>query len=109
MHEGILSLMQMAKTNMALTKLKKPYISILADPTFGGTLASFASQGTIILAEKNAQLGFAGPRVTKMISGKGMDEKYYTAEFYLDRGGVNEVVSRKDMKEVIHKYLLSLE
>ncbi len=108
MHEGILSLMQMAKTNMALTKLKKPYISILADPTFGGTLASFATQGTIILAEKNAQLGFAGPRVTKMISGKGMDEKYYTAEFYLERGGVNEVVSRKDMKETIHKYILSL-
>jgi acetyl-CoA carboxylase carboxyl transferase subunit beta len=108
MHEGILSLMQMAKTNMALTKLKKPYISVLADPTFGGTLASFATQGTIILAEKNAQLGFAGPRVTKLISGKDMDEKYYTAEFYLQRGGVNEVVSRKDMKEAIHKYILSL-
>ncbi len=108
MHEGILSLMQMAKTNMALTKLKQPYISILADPTFGGTLASFATQGTIILAEKNAHLGFAGPRVTKLISGKDMDEKYYTAEFYLQRGGVNEVVSRKDMKEAIHKYILSL-
>ncbi len=108
MHEGILSLMQMAKTNMALTKLKKPYISVLADPTFGGTLASFSTQGTIILAEKNAQLGFAGPRVTKLISGNSIDDKYYTAEFYLERGGVNEVASRREMKETVHKYILSL-
>lgn len=111
MQEGILSLMQMAKTNMALTRITVPYISILADPTMAGSLSSYVSQGDIHLAEPNAEIGFAGTRVvegylrTKIRDKKGHSPEWYHPDFYLERGGVNEIVPRDQMRDRIHDYL----
>lgn len=111
MQEGILSLMQMAKTNMALTRIKVPYISILADPTMAGSLSSYVSQGDIHIAEPNAEIGFAGIRVvegyirTRIRDKKGHPPSWYHPDFYLDRGGINEIIPRDKMRDRVHDYL----
>lgn len=111
MQEGIHSLLQMAKTNMALTRRQVPYISILADPTLAGSLSSYVSRGDIHLAEENAEIGFAGTRVvegylkTRLRDAEGNSPGWYFPEFYLERGGINEIVPRKKMKERVHAYL----
>lgn len=108
MQEGIMSLMQMAKTTAALTKLDKEgllYISVLTDPTYGGVTASFASLGDIILAEPKAMIGFAGPRVIEQTIGEELPEGFQTAEFLLEHGFIDKIVERKDLKETIYKLI----
>ena len=108
MQEGIISLMQMAKTTAALTKLDKAgllYISVLTDPTYGGVTASFASLGDIILAEPGAMIGFAGQRVIKQTIGEELPEGFQTAEFLLEHGFIDKIVERKDMKETLSRLL----
>ena len=109
MQEGIVSLMQMAKTSAAVKKLHKAgnlYITVLTDPTYGGVTASFASLGDIILAEPSAMIGFAGQRVIKQTIGEDLPEGFQAAEFLLEHGFIDKVVNRKDMKETLHKLLL---
>ena len=108
MQEGIMSLMQMAKTTAALTKLDMEgllYISVLTDPTYGGVTASFASLGDIILAEPKAMIGFAGPRVIEQTIGEELPEGFQTAEFLLEHGFIDKIVERKDLKETIYQLL----
>ena len=104
MQEGIVSLMQMAKTSAALAKHNEAgllYISVLTDPTTGGVTASFASLGDIILAEPNALIGFAGPRVIEQTIKQKLPEGFQSAEFLLEHGFIDKIVERKDMKEVL--------
>jgi len=104
MQEGIVSLMQMAKTSSALAKLNKEgilYISVLTDPTTGGVTASFASLGDIILAEPDALIGFAGPRVIEQTIGEKLPEGFQKSEFLLEHGFIDKIVERKDMKSTI--------
>lgn len=104
MQEGIVSLMQMAKTSAAIAKLNEAgnlYISVLTDPTYGGVTASFAMLGDIILAEPQAMIGFAGPRVIKQTIGQELPEGFQTAEFLLQHGFIDKVVERKEMKTCI--------
>lgn len=106
MQEGIISLMQMAKTTAALTKLADAgllYISVLTDPTYGGVTASFASLGDIILAEPGAMIGFAGPRVIEQTIGQSLPEGFQTAEFLLEHGFIDKIVERKDLKDTLSK------
>jgi acetyl-CoA carboxylase carboxyl transferase subunit beta len=108
MHEGIVSLMQMAKTSAAVARFNKtglPYISILADPTFGGVSASFAMLGDIIIAEPKSLIGFAGPRVIEQTIKQQLPENFQTAEFLLKHGMIDMIVSRKDLKQTIVKLL----
>lgn len=108
MQEGIISLMQMAKTTAALTKLDEAgllYISVLTDPTYGGVTASFASLGDIIIAEPNAMIGFAGQRVIQQTIGESLPEGFQTAEFLLEHGFIDKIVERKDLKETIYKLI----
>ena len=108
MQEGIISLMQMAKTSSAIAKLNDSgilFISVLTDPTYGGVTASFASLGDIILAEPKAMIGFAGPRVIKQTIGEGLPEGFQTSEFLLEHGFVDKIVERKDMKETLYKLI----
>jgi acetyl-CoA carboxylase carboxyl transferase subunit beta len=110
MQEGIISLMQMAKTSAAVAKFKKknmPYISILADPTFGGVSASFAMLGDIIIAEPKSLIGFAGSRVIEQTIKQKLPEDFQTAEFLLAHGMIDMIVSRKELKETVTK-LISL-
>jgi acetyl-CoA carboxylase carboxyl transferase subunit beta len=112
MQEGIFSLMQMAKTSSALSKLsemKIPYISILTDPTMGGVSASFSMLGDIILAEPGALIGFAGPRVIEQTIKQKLPEGFQTAEFLLDHGLIDNVVHRKDLKSTIAQLLQMLK
>lgn len=109
MQEGIISLMQMAKTTAALTKLDKAgllYISVLTDPTYGGVTASFASLGDIVLAEPHAMIGFAGKRVIKQTIGEELPKDFQTAEFLLEHGFVDKIVERKDLKDTIYKLIM---
>lgn len=109
MQEGIVSLMQMAKTSSAIKKLDKEgilYISVLTDPTYGGVTASFASLADIILAEPNAMIGFAGPRVIKDTIKQELPEGFQTAEFLLEHGFVDKIVNRRDLKSTLHKILV---
>jgi len=104
MQEGILSLMQMAKTSAAIENHNKAgllYISVLTDPTTGGVTASFASLGDYILAEPDALIGFAGPRVIQQTINDKLPEGFQTSEFLLEHGFVDKVVDRKDMKKVL--------
>ncbi len=104
MQEGIISLMQMAKTTSALTKLDDAgilYISVLTDPTYGGVTASFASLGDIILAEPHSMIGFAGKRVIEQTIGENLPDGFQTAEFLLEHGFIDKIVERKDMKTTI--------
>ena len=108
MQEGIISLMQMAKTTAALTKLNEAgllYISVLTDPTYGGVTASFASLGDIILAEPGAKIGFAGQRVIEQTIGEKLPEEFQTAEFLLEHGFIDKIVKREDMKETIYRLI----
>ena len=104
MQEGIISLMQMAKTSSAIAKLNKAgllYISVLTDPTTGGVTASFASLGDIILSEPKALIGFAGPRVIEQTIKQKLPEGFQRSEFLLEHGFIDKIVERKDMKETI--------
>ncbi len=101
MQEGILSLMQMAKTATALNKLKTPYISVLTNPTTAGVLASYASLGDILIAEPGALIGFTGARVIKQTIKKELPEGFQRAEFMLEHGLADMVVSRKDLRQTI--------
>ena len=108
MQEGIISLMQMAKTTSALTKLDEAgllYISVLTDPTYGGVTASFASLGDVILAEPGSMIGFAGQRVIEQTIGESLPEGFQTAEFLLDHGFIDKIVERKDLKETLYKLI----
>lgn len=108
MQEGIVSLMQMAKTTSAISKLDEAgilYISVLTDPTYGGVTASFASLGDIILAEPGAMIGFAGPRVIEQTIGESLPEGFQTAEFLLEHGFIDKIVERKEMKDTISKLI----
>ncbi len=109
MQEGIISLMQMAKTTAALTKLDEAgllYISVLTDPTYGGVTASFASLGDIILAEPKAMIGFAGQRVIEQTIGESLPEGFQTAEFLLEHGFIDKIVERENLKDTIYDLIL---
>jgi len=105
MHEGALSLMQMGKTSAAVHRLKKrgktPFISVLTNPTTGGVTASFAALGDLILAEPEALIGFAGPRVIKETIRKELPEGFQRSEFLLEHGFVDRIVSRSAMRDAL--------
>ena len=108
MQEGIISLMQMAKTSAAIAKLDKAgllYISVLTDPTTGGVTASFAMLGDIILAEPDALIGFAGPRVIEQTLKQKLPEGFQRSEFLLEHGFIDKIVTRKDMKDTLSQIL----
>lgn len=108
MQEGIISLMQMAKTSAALKKHSEAgnlYISVLTDPTTGGVTASFAMLGDIIIAEPNALIGFAGPRVIKQTIGQKLPDGFQRAEYLLEKGFVDAIVDRNDMKDTLAEIL----
>ena len=108
MMESGLSLMQLAKTSgkLALLSEKKiPYISLLTNPTFGGATASFSMLGDINIAEPNALIGFAGPRVIKETIGKDLPEGFQRSEFLLEKGFLDFIVERKNLKKKIHDFL----
>jgi len=108
MQEGILSLMQMAKTSAALGRLSEEgllYISVLTDPTTGGVTASFAMLGDVIIAEPGALIGFAGPRVIEQTIRQKLPEGFQRAEFLQEKGFIDKIVNRKDMRVVLSKIL----
>jgi acetyl-CoA carboxylase carboxyl transferase subunit beta len=108
MMEGAFSLMQMAKTSSRLARLaeaKIPYISVVTDPTTGGTTASYAMLGDINIAEPQALIGFAGPRVIRQTIGKDLPEGFQKSEFLLEHGFVDLIVHRKDIKETLSNLL----
>ncbi len=108
MQEGVLSLMQMAKTSAAIAELKRaslPFLTILTNPTTGGVSASFAMQGDVILAEPGAVIGFAGQRVIKQTIGQDLPEGFQTAEFLLEHGQVDDVVPRSSLRETTARLL----
>ena len=108
MMEAGFSLMQLAKTSGKLSMLaekKIPYISLLTNPTFGGATASFSMLGDINIAEPNALIGFAGPRVIKETIGKDLPEGFQKSEFLLEKGFLDFIVERKDLKRKIHDFL----
>jgi acetyl-CoA carboxylase carboxyl transferase subunit beta len=108
MQEGVLSLMQMAKTSAVLSQLAErriPYVSILTNPTTGGVSASYAMLGDAIIAEPGAVIGFAGPRVIKQTLGQDLPEGFQTAEFLLDHGMVDSVVHRHHLKQTVGQLL----
>jgi len=111
MQEGLLSLMQMAKTSAALTKLseaKLPYFSVLTDPTMGGVSASFAMLGDVIIAEPKALIGFAGPRVIEQTVREKLPEGFQRSEFLLTHGAIDMIVDRRDMKKKITNLISKL-
>ncbi|MGG8497625.1 acetyl-CoA carboxylase, carboxyltransferase subunit beta [Tenacibaculum sp. TC6] len=108
MMEASLSLMQLVKTSAKLAQLanaKVPYISLCTDPTTGGTTASFAMLGDINIAEPNALIGFAGPRVVKDTTGKDLPEGFQRSEFLLEHGFLDAIYERKDLKKQVNLYL----
>ena len=108
MMEAAFSLMQLAKTSAKLAQLsdeKLPYISLLTDPTFGGATASFSMLGDMNIAEPNALIGFAGPRVVKETIGKDLPEGFQTSEFLLEHGFLDLIVERKNLKAKISQIL----
>jgi acetyl-CoA carboxylase carboxyl transferase subunit beta len=109
MQEGVLSLMQMAKTSSALARFTQLYISVLTDPTTGGVTASFASLGDIIIAEPKSLIGFAGPRVIEKTIKEALPDGFQRAEFLLRHGFVDMVVPRPKMRGVIAKLLRFFE
>jgi acetyl-CoA carboxylase carboxyl transferase subunit beta len=112
MQEGLFSLLQMAKTNAALTLLAKarlPYISVLTDPTMGGVSASFAFMGDVVLAEPGALIGFAGPRVIENTVREKLPEGFQRAEFLLDKGAIDMIVDRRQMRERLAHLLALLQ
>ncbi len=108
MQEAAISLMQLVKTSAAIARMNKanvPYISLLTDPTTGGTTASFAMLGDINIAEPNALIGFAGPRVIKDGTGKDLPEGFQRSEFVLEHGFLDFITHRKDLKDQVNLYL----
>ena len=108
MQEGIVSLMQMAKTSSALARHNEAgllYISVLTDPTTGGVTASFASLGDIILAEPGALIGFAGPRVIEQTIKQTLPDGFQRSEFLLEHGFVDKIVERKDLKNTLYQII----
>ncbi len=112
MQEGLFSLMQMAKTSAALTKLSEarlPFISILTDPTMGGVSASFAFIGDVVIAEPKALIGFAGPRVIEQTVRQTLPEGFQRAEFLLEKGAIDMIVDRREMKDRLAQLLTMLQ
>jgi len=108
MHEGIFSLMQMAKTVSALERLARarvPYVSLLTDPTTGGVTASFAALGDVILAEPGALIGFAGPRVIELITKQKLPPGAQSAEFLLEHGMIDRIVPRAELRDLLSRLL----
>jgi acetyl-CoA carboxylase carboxyl transferase subunit beta len=102
MQEGLMSLMQMAKTTAALTQLAQdrlPFISVLTDPTMGGVSASFAMIGDVVIAEPGALIGFAGPRVIEQTVRQTLPEGFQRAEFLLEHGAIDMIVDRREMRD----------
>lgn len=111
MQEGLLSLMQMAKTNMSLTNLSAaglPFITVLTDPTMGGVSASFAFMGDVVLAEPKALVGFAGPRVIEQTVREKLPKGFQRSEFLLEKGAVDRIVDRREMKTELYDLLSML-
>lgn len=109
MHEGIISLMQMAKTCAGISRMDKarlPYISVLTDPTFGGVSASYATVGDINIAEPGALIGFAGRRVIEQTIKQKLPPDFQTAEYLRDHGFVDSIVKRAELKNYLHSVLL---
>lgn len=112
MHEGVLSLMQLAKTSSKLAQLSKmgiPYISILTNPTTGGTTASFAMLGDVHIAEPGALIGFAGPRVIKQTIGQDLPPGFQRSEFVQDHGFLDLIVHRHELRDRVEKILTFLD
>ncbi len=112
MQEGLLSLMQMAKTTASLTKLsakKLPFISVLTDPTMGGVSASFAFMGDVVIAEPKALIGFAGPRVIEQTVREKLPEGFQRAEFLIEKGAVDMIVDRREMRATVARLLALLQ
>ena len=112
MQEGLLSLMQMAKTNAALTRLAKkglPYISVLTDPTMGGVSAGFAFVGDVVIAEPKALIGFAGPRVIENTVRQTLPEGFQRAEFLVEKGAVDFICDRRELRAKIASVLAMLQ
>ncbi len=111
MQEGLLSLLQMAKTSAALSRLsqaKIPFISVLIDPTMGGVSASLATLGDIIIAEPKALIGFSGPRVIEQTIRQTLPEGFQRSEFLLEHGAIDQVVDRRELRKVISSLLAQL-
>jgi acetyl-CoA carboxylase carboxyl transferase subunit beta len=112
MQEGLLSLMQMAKTNASLTRLAKarlPYISVLTDPTMGGVSASFAFVGDVVMAEPKALIGFAGPRVIQDTVREKLPEGFQRSEFLVQKGAIDAIVDRRELRATIARTLSMLQ
>ena len=108
MHEGIVSLMQMAKTCSAVSRLNEagiPYISVMTDPTFGGVSASYAMVGDLNIAEPGALIGFAGRRVIEQTIKQKLPDDFQTAEYLLEHGFIDRIVTRREMKAFLHNAL----
>jgi acetyl-CoA carboxylase carboxyl transferase subunit beta len=111
MQESLFSLMQMAKTSAALARLHErglPYVSVLTHPTMGGVSASFAMLGDVQIAEPNALIGFAGPRVIEQTVREKLPEGFQRAEFLKDKGAIDMIVDRREMREKLHRLLAML-
>ena len=111
MQEGIISLMQMAKTTAVISAMREegiPYISILSDPTTGGVAASFAMLGDVILAEPGALIGFAGPRVIEQTIRQSLPQGFQRSEFLLNHGFVDRIVARKDLSTELRQWMWNL-
>ncbi|MCE1241117.1 MAG: acetyl-CoA carboxylase, carboxyltransferase subunit beta [Azonexaceae bacterium] len=111
MQEGLFSLMQMAKTTAALTRLAdvgQPFISVLTDPTMGGVSASFAFVGDVVMAEPGALIGFAGPRVIEQTVREKLPEGFQRSEFLLEKGAIDMIVDRREMRDQIARTLALL-
>ena len=112
MQEGLLSLMQMAKTNASLTQLAKaklPYISVLTDPTMGGVSAGFAFMGDVVIAEPKALIGFAGPRVIENTVREKLPEGFQRSEFLLGKGALDMIVDRRELRGAVARLLAMLQ
>jgi acetyl-CoA carboxylase carboxyl transferase subunit beta len=112
MQEGLLSLLQMAKTNASLTRLSKaglPYISVLTDPTMGGVSASFAFVGDVVIAEPRALIGFAGPRVIENTVREKLPEGFQRSEFLLTTGALDMICDRRKLRPTIARALAMLQ
>ncbi|MDO6385142.1 MULTISPECIES: acetyl-CoA carboxylase, carboxyltransferase subunit beta [unclassified Uliginosibacterium] len=111
MQEGLFSLMQMAKTTAAITKLsakKLPFITVLTDPTMGGVSASFAFMGDVVMAEPNALIGFAGPRVIEQTVREKLPEGFQRSEFLLEKGAIDMVVDRRELRDRLSQVITLL-
>ncbi len=112
MQEGLLSLMQMAKTNASLTRLAKaklPYVSVLTDPTMGGVSAGFAFMGDVVIAEPKALIGFAGPRVIENTVREKLPEGFQRSEFLLSKGAIDMIVDRRELRATVARLLAMLQ